>query len=387
MTDNETTKKNEYRKWFWNTIVIILVLCVFVAIVNVVVDPFFHYHAPVTKYRLYNERYINDGIARNFDYDAIIMGNSLTQNFKISQYDELFGVNGVKLPYSGANTAELWTALGRAIGRNNADPEIANDIPDKEYIKQYEAKKGYNDDVNTVLICIDCDDIINDRFWIGYDYLPEYLYDDELINDVEYVFNKDTLYKGTLFNLIMTIRGRENTSFDEYSAWEKENGPYQACASLDVIEPVIETDPVDFTQNDRHLADLSLKYNVLPVIDANQSTRFIFVLPPFSIAKWAEYYQDGKVAYRIDSMYYILSELLEYDNVYIYGFDDEFDLITNLDRYCDAIHYDAEINGWMLDEIALDRHRIDSENIDGYFQDIRGFYSTYDYTSLNEFIE
>lgn len=387
MTDNVTTKKNEYRKWFLNTIVIIFVLGIFVAIVNVIVDPFFHYHAPWGKYRLYNERYINDGIARNFDYDAIIMGNSLTQNFKISQYDELFGVNGVKLPYSGANTAELWTALGRAIGRNTADTEIANDIPDKEYRKQYEAQKGYNDNVSTVLICIDCDDIINEKFWVGYDSAPEYLYDDNWLNDVEYLFNKDTLYKGTLFNLIMTIRGRENTSFDEYSAWEREKGPYQACASLDMIETVNEADSIDFTQSDKDLAELSLKYNIIPVIEANQSTRFIFVLPPFSIAKWAEYYQDGKISYRIDSMYFILSELLKYDNVSIYGFDDEFDLITNLDRYCDTIHYDAEINGWMLDEIASDRHRIDGENIDIYFQNIREFYSTYDYTLLNEFID
>lgn len=387
MTDNVTTKKNEYRKWFLNTIVIIFVLGIFVAIVNVIVDPFFHYHAPWGKYRLYNERYINDGIARNFDYDAIIMGNSLTQNFKISQYDELFGVNGVKLPYSGANTAELWTALGRAIGRDTADMQIAKDIPDKEYRKHYETQKGYNENVSTVLICIDCDDIINERFWVGYDSAPGYLYDDSLLNDVEYLFNKDTLYKGTLFNLIMTIRDTESTSFDEYSAWEKENGPYQACASLDMIEPVNEADCIDFTQSDKELAELSLKYNIIPVIEANQSTRFIFVLPPFSIAKWAECYQDGKISYRIDSMYYILSELLKYDNVFIYGFDDEFDLITNLDRYCDAIHYDAEINGWMLGEIASNRHRIDRENIDVYFQDIRGFYSTYDYTLLNEFID
>ena len=386
MTDNVVKDKNEYRKWFQHTIVIILILCVFIAIVNIVVDPFFHYHAPVVKYRLHNERYINDGIARNFDYDAIIIGNSLTQNFKISQYDELFGVNGVKLPYSGANTAELWTALGRAIGREAVTPEIKDGIP-KEYRKQYDALNGYNDDVDTVLICIDCDDIVNEKFWVGYDSLPEYLYDDNLLNDVEYVFNKDTLYKGTLFNLILTVRGRESTSFDEYSAWEREKGPYQACDSLELIEKVDESDFVEFTPNDRKLADLSLKYNILPVVRANQNTRFIFVLPPFSIAKWAEYYQDGKIMYRIDSMYYILSELIKYDNVSIYGFDDEFELITNLDIYCDAIHYDADINDWMLGEIAADRHKIEADSIERYFQNIRDFYLNYDYTVLNEYID
>ena len=40
-------------------------------------DPYFHYHGPFSSfsYRLYEERYINDGISRHFNYDAIITGD------------------------------------------------------------------------------------------------------------------------------------------------------------------------------------------------------------------------------------------------------------------------------------------------------------------------
>ena len=38
------------------------------------IDPYFHYHGPIEgiSYSFAGERYMNDGIARNLDYDAII---------------------------------------------------------------------------------------------------------------------------------------------------------------------------------------------------------------------------------------------------------------------------------------------------------------------------
>lgn len=54
--------------------------------ITIYVDPLFHYHAPLgsLQYPLYDERYMNDGIVRHFDYDAIITGSSMTENFKTS---------------------------------------------------------------------------------------------------------------------------------------------------------------------------------------------------------------------------------------------------------------------------------------------------------------
>ena len=90
--------EQDYKKWLRRTIIGILGIMIFVVLLQIIVDPYFHYHKPITKYRLNDERYINDGIARHFDYNAIITGNSLCQNFSTSQYDELFGTNSVKLP-------------------------------------------------------------------------------------------------------------------------------------------------------------------------------------------------------------------------------------------------------------------------------------------------
>ena len=64
-------------------------------IVTVFVDPYFHYHKPQPslRYPFAAQVYTNDGILKNFDYDAVITGTSMTENFYTSQLDEKFNVN------------------------------------------------------------------------------------------------------------------------------------------------------------------------------------------------------------------------------------------------------------------------------------------------------
>lgn len=85
------------------------ILSMLIAALIVIMDPYFHYHKPFgwQKYGWWQERYINDGILKNFDYNAIIAGNSMVENFKVSEFNELFGTETVKVPYSGASFEEV----------------------------------------------------------------------------------------------------------------------------------------------------------------------------------------------------------------------------------------------------------------------------------------
>lgn len=71
------------------------------------IDPFFHYHKPYTNgyyYTLNNQRSQNNGICKHFDYNALITGTSMTENFMTSEMDAIFGTNSVKVPFSEAPT-------------------------------------------------------------------------------------------------------------------------------------------------------------------------------------------------------------------------------------------------------------------------------------------
>ena len=188
------------KKWFITCMAALAGAIVLMVFVFWIFDPYFHFHKPFSfvSYRLYDERYINDGISRHFDYDTIITGTSMAQNFKTSEADVLFGVKSVKETFSGAGYRELSENLDRALRRNK--------------------------DLKTVIWTMDANSILRDKDYTEYDGYPTYLYDDNPWNDVSYVFNKNVWYHGVLNNLLMTITGQPSTTFDDYSSWEKETG-------------------------------------------------------------------------------------------------------------------------------------------------------------------
>jgi len=158
------------RKWLKKCVIALGGSILLIVALYFVFDPYFHFHKPFSfiSYRLYEERYINDGISRHFDYDAIITGTSMAQNFKTSEMDALFGTQSVKETFSGGGYLELSQNLERALERN--------------------------DELKTVVWAIDYNGLIRDKDWTQYDGYPTYLYDDNPWNDTSYVFNKSIFY-------------------------------------------------------------------------------------------------------------------------------------------------------------------------------------------------
>ena len=62
------------KKWGIGFLITAAVLLIVLGGLTAAVDPYFHYHGPLVglSYPDGNERYQNDGIIRNFAYDAVI---------------------------------------------------------------------------------------------------------------------------------------------------------------------------------------------------------------------------------------------------------------------------------------------------------------------------
>jgi len=356
-------KKNKEispKKWGLCAIVLLVFLVVGTALLTYVVDPYFHYHAPAKEinYRLYEQQYINDGIARHFDYDAIIIGNSLSENMKTSQVDELFDCTSIKIPYSGAGYKELWRNIDRAM--------------------------DYNPDVEQVFVIVDTEDAARDKDYVRYTDYPEYLYDDSIWNDAEYLWNKDTLYRGTIYNLLMTVTGRESTSFDEYSAKYGDTG---ADAITSLLKPIPEDEDIvvrEYTEDDERMVTDNVTENIVKVARKHPDTEFVLLYAPSSIVKWARYYSKGEVDYRLEANKTTTETLLEQDNIFIYGFQDELELICNLDNYQDTIHYTTEVCEYMMDRVANGKERLTSDNYKQYYENLEVFYLAYNYRELQK---
>ncbi len=328
------------------------------ALLVVVIDPYFHFHAPLKgiSYRLYEERYINDGIGRHFDYDAIITGTSMSQNFKTSEFDALFDKRSVKLPFSGAGFKELKENLERCLKRNP--------------------------DCKTVLMSIDFNGLIRAWDWDQYGNQPTYLYDDNPFNDASYLWNKDVFYRGVLTNIVKTVKGEPSTTFDEYSSWDVPTG-YEAIMNSgykrrEEIRPMNET----YTEEDRGLLTGTEENIFIPLLEAHPDVEFYFFYTPYSVVSFDEMYREGRLKEMFMAEEEVTELLLSYPNVHLFCFLDDHELVENLDNYRDKEHYSAKVSSRILKQIAEGNHELTKENYREHVKETLEFFLHYDYDTI-----
>ncbi len=326
-----------------------------------VFDPYFHFHAPFEgfSYALSNERYQNDGITRHFEYDALITGTSMTQNFKTSELDALLSTNSIKIPFAGASFKEINDAVVRA--------------------------KEYNDDLTIVIRGLDLYQFEESAEYLAYDSYPTYLYDDNLLNDVQYLWNKDILLTDFLsLSLIPTLMGAAPTTFDAYSNWTSEN-TFGAETVLSVYTRPTQNDAAE----QRHLTEAeqatiyeNVTQNLIQVALDNPDMTFYYFLPPYSVVYFDYCNQSNALYYEFEKLEYAASLLVECENIQLYAFFECTDITTNLDYYKDWTHYSEEVSSMMLQEMAAGNYQLTAENVQDYFAAMTEYYASYDYDAI-----
>ncbi len=352
-------REKNAKKWFRLFLLLQTGVLLFLALLVVIIDPYFHYHKPLPflSYRLYEERYVNDGISRHFDYNAIITGTSMTQNFKTSEFDRLFGVQSVKEPFSGAGFEELSQNLDRAL--------------------------MYNKDCKTVLFCVDYNGLNREHDWTQYEDFPLYLYDNNPFNDVSYVFNKGILYRGCLNNLFQTLSGKSSTTFDEYSAWNSAYG-FRYITENYSIKETVEPMAEGLSDEERERITDNFKKNLFPVLEKYPDTTFYLFYSPYSILYWDLLYRDGRLNAQLEAEQMVTEMLLSYDNVRLFCFFENTELVCNLDNYRDKEHYIGTVNSYILEQMAQGNFEITKENQAEHMEFMRQFYGTFDYDAFYE---
>lgn len=328
------------------------------------VDPYFHYHKPDTGryfYTLDNQRSQNDGICKHFDYDALVTGTSMTENFKISEVNALFGVNAIKVPYSGGTYKEINDSLVIAFQNN---PNLKTVIRCLDYSKLLEEKDAMRNDLGKY---------------------PTYLYDSDPFNDVFYLFNKDVLFSRSY---AMTLAAKEPgfqpgiTSFDAYSRWQD----HYTFGTQTVLQNGLDISPAGsaahLSDADRETILANITQNVTSLADAHPGATFYYFFSPYSAAWWASRINDGTMEKWLEAEEYIISLILEHDNIRLFSFNGRTDITTDLNNYKDTIHYGEWVNSFMLRSMCDGKCRLTKENYRQYLAEERQFYMSFDYASL-----
>ena len=95
----------------------------------------------------------------------------MAENFKTSEAERFFGGSFIKVAYSGGSYKEINDNLSTAL--------------------------SHNKDIGVIIRVLDMTRFIDDKDAMREDLgdFPEYLYDDNPFNDVQYILNRDVIFK------------------------------------------------------------------------------------------------------------------------------------------------------------------------------------------------
>lgn len=344
------------RKFVWGSLIGIFSLLFISGMVVFIADPFYHYHKPWFEMPvvLYNEVYQTPGVAENFEYDSAIVGSSMTENFRVSWFNEDFGWNTVKLSYEGAGTDDLKAILTEV----------------------FEEERQ----VKNIVLAVDDYQMVSDSSLKAID-RPEYLYNDNIFDDVNYLFNKEA-FEVSLERIADGIRGCKadiDSAYNFSSKYEfskeqvlKDAAPFKANITA---YPPKEKAPKDkYLQQCKDNLD-----NILPFIEENPDTQFMIVYSPYSILNWEKKVLAGTLEAQIYVDAYAIEQFLSYENVRVFYFQDEYDMITDLDKYMDTCHYVEEYNHYIEQCLKSGKNEVTDENYEERLKNMYEIAVSYDY--------
>ena len=334
----------DYRKILIRFCVYVIILLSAVAAVVVFFDPFFQYHKPVLSLKAVLMDRDNQviGTLRHFDYDALILGSSVTENFNNKWFDDGYHCKTVKAVRASGSTADLLYFL-----------EMAYDQHDLKYV-------FYGLDIGALTMDT------SPSFWEKG--APMYLYTATILDDAPYLFNKEILLEKIPFMLafsyLVDYDEGESYNWAHYKSFSAQ-GAMRAYDFNGIVLPML---PMDSYQ-EIWQENISM---IQEVIEKHPDTQFVMFFPPYSLLWWDSAYRNGLSEAYLQMTVDTVDILLDYKNVSLYYFQNDEEVVTDLDHYMDMMHYSAEINGQMYEDMVSKRRLLTRDNYIVVLEDMRG---------------
>ncbi len=317
-----------------------------VGLFNYIVDPYQQYRKATFYPILFkkNQRYINPGLAKTYDYNSVLVGSSMTENFIISEIENSlqFGKT-IKFCISGATSHEEYQTLKTAFRHKKIENvlygfDIASFIGDPDRLRHGKA-------------------------------LPSYLYDESVFNDYQYLLNLDII-TASLRAIIKPFLDNENVLYNYNYMWQWQHEFENKFGKERVLNGwhSKQRSNKKFQKELWNLDKLKLSFNknLLSLIKENPETEFTVFYPPYSILTFYDWNKHGVLESSIVFKRYVFEQIKKYKNVKLYDFQVAKEIILDLDNYKDYEHYHQKINTWMLYEISKNHFRVTEENVDSF---------------------
>lgn len=322
-----------------------------VALLVYLADPYQHYRS-ADRYPG-PMRFLAPGLALHQPYDGIVLGDSMSQNFLPAMTTSVLGRPFINLAISGATYFEEHTLLETAL-RSGHLREVLWGI-------SYSEARGAPDRTR-----------LDAKF-------PIYLYDDDPLNDVRYLFNRDVIPRALLRAAGRPIgKGNLNKINNWYRGPGNQPGRARVLARFHRTRQ--GTKPANRVPKAYRLAVISANFdaNILGPVLAHPEVRFNVFIPPFTALKYVQIRHSQPALFATVVAYYrhVFHALAGLPNVRLYYFDDQDRVTHNLDLYKDPRHYQIWVNAWILKQVAADRYRVTPQDsdarLDGFVARVSG---------------
>lgn len=325
---------------------------VFIVLFGAIVGTFVYAVDPLQQYRkasyqpLFSgeQRYQNPGLAKNYKYDMIIIGSSMTENFIPSQVGETLGGNVLKLSTEGSTAKEQSMIADVAFGTG----QVKKVLWGLDYFSLRE--NSVRDEQS----------------------FPFYLYDDNKLNDYKYIFNISNVKHafGALF--------LPKDKYPQYRNLEKLNnwGSYAKYGADRVMTKWKEAWNSEQTTsvNEPSLNVVKQRFqdNILRLVKEHPEVEFTFYYPPYSVIRQQVWYSlnPERFANQMAMKNYMFEQFSAFDNVSIYDFQSDDSITYDLGVYKDLSHHSAEVNQRIAEEIAEGKNKVTADNVDQFNKDL-----------------
>ena len=319
-----------YLAWFCAGFVLAVVG---LAATNWVVDPLqFYRKAAYPPLLIGQERFQAPGLARNYDYNAVIIGTSMSINITARQVKEKLGFNVLNLSMQGPSAKEQHLMLRTALRTGKVKHVI--------WELNYEYLRG-------------------DPEWVAnYDgTFPYYFYDENAFNEIHnYLLNVDTT-KNTLKILlarcgVKTYRSRDlETLFTQRATKQFGKASVQRAWRRAVRgRAALRAQTPDFAVTN---LNRNFDLNVLSLIREYPEVQFHLYFPPYSAAYYANVMAAAPEIFEhmIENRKRIFHQTAGLKNVRLHDFQGAAGIIFDVDNYCDLIHFNSQVNDYILESI------------------------------------
>lgn len=316
-----------------------LVVLSLVTAFNYYVDPFTYYHQPWTPINLSkNQRYANPGLARNQDYELVVLGTSHVMEISSSRLTEITGQKSINLPFTAGLIREMVELLRLVLEQDKAGTIILEmNFPS---FSLGDAVSNYPDE------------------------FPMYLYRPRMEMPFRYLMSFDTLR--TSFQALdkpgrITLDNKDDIGARQYgrervvAAWNFQNRTWDAKR-------------LEFWAG--HQAGIQspgemIEARLVPLFEAHPDVAFQLFLPPTSILFFLHH---ASLSANDFERWMAFRDMLgavadRFEHVSLHDFQTAFELTTDLDQYRDLGHFKPQALDRMFEELQAGSAAVDSAQV------------------------